>query len=181
MLLHEQQRMIQPLTLDSAVRRNSPAKTHLISKLVSFQLRNEDSPIRAICRLFVFGQISLDGHWWTSTSQPKHRHAGCQLSVWGRDPRICGTFQLPVWVIQGVAEIYSRKMSQIQVQTASRCWKPQAPFFWPFWSEFAWGFMYVPNKTLRQTKDFLLRALNRGAAEGKELLGHPPLGCDKGC
>lgn len=39
----------------------------------------------------------------------------------------------------------------------------------------------MPNKTVRQTKYFLLRALNRWAAERKELFGHPPLGCDKGC
>lgn len=44
---------------------------------------------------------------------------GCQLSVWGRDPRAFGTFQLPVWVIERVTEVYSRKMSHIQVQTAS--------------------------------------------------------------
>lgn len=96
-----------------------PRKNPFTSRLISFHLRNENYPMKAICRLFFLAQITLGGHWWTSTSQPKHRHAGCQLSVWGRDPRACGTFQLPVWVIQEVAEMYSRKTSQIQVQSAS--------------------------------------------------------------
>lgn len=96
-------------------------KDPFTSKLISSHLRNENFPMKAICRLFFLAQITLDGHWWASTRQPKHSHARCQLSVRGRDPRACGTFQLPVWAIQGVAEMYSRKMSQIQVQTASIC------------------------------------------------------------
>lgn len=74
---------------------------------------------KAICRLFFLTQITLDGHWWTSSSQPKHRHTGCHLSVCRIDLSACGIYQLPVWVgIQSVAEMYSREMSQIQVQIA---------------------------------------------------------------
>lgn len=47
---------------------------------------------KAICRLFFLTQITLDGHWWTSSSQPKHRHTGYHLSVCRIDLSACGIY-----------------------------------------------------------------------------------------
>lgn len=175
-LLHKQQRTIQPPTLDSAVRRNNPAKTHLTSRLVSFHLRNENSPMKAIFRLF-FAWISKE--LLVNKHQPAKAQTCCMPVVSVKE-RPKSLWHLPASCLNNFRESQRctagkchRFMSRLPADV-----KTPDSFCWPSWS--VEGLFMCLVQLWDKPKIFFWEHSTDEQRKGK-LFGHPPQGCDKGC